>query len=169
MTLENIYYIGQTIAVVAILASLAAIWFQMRQQHRLAKLEITRAVWADAIEMLRSQAEDEEKADFLQRALFTNEPLSDAEKTRLYLVLSSLFVGMENGYAMAQSGMMEEKFWPRMRASIVDYLKPERGRRWWAIARVRTFAANDAFVAEVDGIVEEINAAKQAVKQKGAG
>ncbi len=161
MTLENIYYIGQTVAVIAILASLAAIWVQMRQAHRLAKLETTRAIWADAIEMLRSQVEDEEKADFLQRALFTNEKLSDAEKTRLYLILSSLFVGMENGFAMAQSGMMEEKFWPRMRASIVDYLKPERGRRWWAVARARTFAANNAFVAEVDAVVEEINTAKE--------
>lgn len=164
MTLENIYYIGQTVAVVAILASLVAIWIQMRQAHRLARLETTRAIWADAIEMLRSQAEDKEKAEFLQRALFTNDKLSDAEKTRLYLILSSLFVGMENGFAMAQSGMMEEKFWPRMRASIVDYLRPERGRRWWAIARVRTFAANDAFVTEVDSIVDEIDA----VKQKGA-
>lgn len=157
MTLENIYYVGQTIAVIAILASLAAIWVQMRQAHRLAKLETTRAIWADATEMLRSQADDQEKAEFLQRALFTNEKLSDVEKTRLYLILSSFFVGMENGFAMAQSGMMEEKFWPRMRASMVDYLKPERGRRWWSVARMRTFAANDAFVAEVDGIVDDLN------------
>lgn len=79
MTLENIYYVGQTIAVLAILASLGAIWFQMRQANRLAKLETTRMIWSDATEMLRSQVEDKEKADFLQRALFAGEKLSEAE------------------------------------------------------------------------------------------
>ncbi|MBT8472305.1 MAG: hypothetical protein HKN14_08475 [Marinicaulis sp.] len=159
MTLENIYYIGQTIAVIAILASLGAIWVQMRQANRLAKLESTRMIWADAMVMLRSQVEDKEKADFLQRALFAGGEISDAEKTRLYLILASMFVGMENGFAMEQSGMIDDNFWPRMRASTHDYLKPERGRRWWAVARKRTFAPNPAFVAEIDAIVTEIEAA----------
>ncbi|MCR9271208.1 MAG: hypothetical protein NXH72_14540 [Hyphomonadaceae bacterium] len=39
MTLEAIYYIGQTVAVVAILASLGAIWLQMRQGHKIARAE----------------------------------------------------------------------------------------------------------------------------------
>ncbi len=37
MTLEEIYYIGQTIAVVAILGSLGAIWVQLRKDHALAR------------------------------------------------------------------------------------------------------------------------------------
>ena len=160
MTLENIYYIGQTVAVIAVLVSLIAIWVQMRQANHLAKLESTRMIWSDAVNMLRSQVDDQEKADFLQRALFTNDRLSDAEKTRLYLILSSLFVGMENGFAMAESGMMEEKFWPRMRASMIDYLKPQRGRRWWSVARQRTFAPNPQFVAEVDALLAEIEKAE---------
>ena len=158
MTLENIYYIGQTIAVLAVLISLAAIWIQMRQANRLAKLETTRTIWAEATQMLRSQADDPEKADFLQRSLFAGEEITDAEKTRLYLILVSTFVGLENGFAMTQGDMMDEFFWPRMRASAVDYLKPTRGQRWWSIARERTFAHNVAFVAEIDAIVAQIKA-----------
>lgn len=41
MTLETIYYIGQTVAVVAILASLGAIWLQMRQGHQIARAELS--------------------------------------------------------------------------------------------------------------------------------
>lgn len=41
MTLEAIYYIGQTVAVVAILASLGAIWLQMRQGHMIARAEVS--------------------------------------------------------------------------------------------------------------------------------
>jgi len=161
MTLENIYYIGQTIAVLAILASLGAIWFQIRQSNRLAKLETTRTIWSDATEMLRSQVEDKEKADFLQRALFAGEKLSEAEKVRLYLILASMFVGLENGFAMARSGMLEDEFWPRMCASTMEYLRPARGRRWWSIARTKTFAPNVAFVAEIDAIIAKFEAAEQ--------
>ena len=41
MTLEDIYYIGQTIAVVAILVSLVAVWFEMRQGHLLARADLS--------------------------------------------------------------------------------------------------------------------------------
>ena len=156
MTLENIYYIGQTIAVVAILASLAAIWIQMRQANRLAKLETSRAIWMDAGARITSQIEDAEKAEFLQRALFGADDLTAAEKTRLYLVLSSMFLVFENGFVMHRSGMMEERFWPRMRDSLHDYIAPERAQRWWRIARKRTFRANPEFIAEVDAVIAEI-------------
>ena len=158
MTLESIYYIGQTIAVVAILASLGAIWIQLRQSNRLAKLETTRAIWMDAGERVLSHADDAEKAEFLQKALFENEALTAAEKTRLYLVMSSLFTTFETGYTMHQSGMMDERFWPRMRDSMRDYLAPRRGRRWWALAKKRTFGGDPEFCAEVDALLAEIAA-----------
>jgi len=44
MTLENIYYIGQTIAVGAILVSLVAIYIQQRKDHALARAEHQREI-----------------------------------------------------------------------------------------------------------------------------
>jgi len=44
MTLETIYYIGQTIAVVAILASLVAIYIQQRKDHAFAQAESEREI-----------------------------------------------------------------------------------------------------------------------------
>ncbi|MEO1250922.1 MAG: hypothetical protein AAFW81_01090 [Pseudomonadota bacterium] len=157
MTLENIYYIGQTVAVIAILASLGAIWGQMRQANRLAKLETTRAIWMDAGARVLSQVEDAEKTEFLQRALFGAGDLTDAEKTRLYLTLASLFITFENGFAMHESKMMSEGFWPRMRDSMRDYIAPARAQRWWRLARMRTFAGNPEFVAEVDAVIAELD------------
>ncbi len=158
MTLEDIYYIGQTIAAVAILASLGAISVQLRQANRLAKLETSRAVWFDAGARVLSQVDDAEKAAFLQRALFGTADLDDAEKTRLYIVLSSMFTTFENGFTMHANGMMDERFWPRMRDSMRDYLTPPRGRRWWALARKRTFGGDPEFCAEVDAVIAEIDA-----------
>ena len=39
MTLETIYYIGQTVAVVAIVASLVAIYWQQREANKMARVE----------------------------------------------------------------------------------------------------------------------------------
>ena len=41
MSLESIYYIGQTIAVIAILGSLIAIWIQQMQTNRIARADMT--------------------------------------------------------------------------------------------------------------------------------
>jgi len=158
MTLENIYYIGQTIAVVAILSSLGAIWFQVRQVNRLAKLETSRAVWMDAGSRIMTQVEDPEKADFLQRALFGTGDLTEAEKTRFYLMMASMFVTFEAGFAMHRSGMMDERFWPRMRSSMRDYIAPQRAQRWWQIARKRSFDSNPEFVVEIESVLAEVKA-----------
>ena len=157
MTLENIYYIGQTVAVALILASLGAILFQMRQANKLAKLESSRAIWLDASERVYSHADDSERAAFLQKALFDGVELTDSEKTRLYLLLSSMFTTFENGFTMHRSGMMDERFWPRMRDSMRDYISPPRGRRWWALAKKRTFGGDPEFCAEVETLLAEID------------
>ncbi len=111
--------------------------------------------------MLRSQVEDDEKAAFLQRALFDGEKISEAEKTRLSLIMASMFVTFENGFAMSKSGMLDDIFWPRLRVSMAEYLRAPRGQRWWARARKGIFAPNTAFVAEVDSVIVEINAENQ--------
>lgn len=43
MTLENIYYIGQTLAVIVIIATLIALLIQTRQTNALARAETSRA------------------------------------------------------------------------------------------------------------------------------
>jgi len=156
MSLEHIYYVSQTVAVVIIIATLVAVLVQMRQSNRLAKLESSRTIWIETSARLNSQIDDSEKSEFLQRSLFGTESLTEAEKSRFYLLMSSMFVTFENAHTMHLSGMMEARFWPRMRDSMRDYLSPERARRWWVIARKRTFGSNPEFSAEVDALLAEI-------------
>lgn len=161
MTLETIYYISQTVAVIVIIATLFAVLFQMRQANRLARLETSRAVWMDASARIYSHVEDAEGAEFFHRALYETGDLTDAEKTRFYLLMSSLFTMFENFYAMHLSGMMEDRLSLRMRTSVRDYLASPRAQRWWSIARERTFGSNPEFTAEIDGILAEISGKDQ--------
>ncbi len=165
MTLETIYYIGQTIAVVAILVSLIAIWFQMKQTHDLARLESSRNMWIYVSERMTTFVDDSEKAAFFHQALYTTSDITDAQKTRFYLLMSSLLMMFENGYTMHHEGMMEDHFWPRMRQSLRDFIAPPRAQRWWEIARRRSFSESTAFVTEVDKIISEINTKQKALTE----
>ena len=158
MTLETIYYVGQTIAVVAILISLAAIWFQMKQTHDLARVDSSRNMWMYVSEVMTSLVEDSDKSAFFHKALYSTGKLTDAEKTRFYLLMSSLLMMFENGHVLHRQGMMEDHFWPRMRQSLRDFIAPPRAQRWWEIARKRSFSESTVFVAEVDAVIAEINA-----------
>ena len=158
MTLETIYYLSQTIAVFVIIATLLALLIQTRQANRLAKLESSRAIWMDAGARIMAMVDDDEKADFMQRALFGSDDLTDAEKTRFFLYMASMFTTFENAHTMHLSGMMEERFWPRMLSSMRDYIAPARAQRWWELARKRSFGSNPEFAAAVDAVIAEANA-----------
>ena len=158
MTLENIYFISQTIAVALILMSLLAIWVQMRQAHDLARVESSRSMWMYVSEVMTSLVDDSEKAAFFHKSLYGTGKMTDAEKTRFYLLMSSLLVMFENGHALHRKGMIEAHFWPRMRQSLRDFIAPPRAQRWWEIARKRSFSESKIFVEEVDAILAEINA-----------
>ena len=158
MTLETIYYLGQTIAVIAILISLVAIWFQMKQTHHLARLENSRSMWIYVSGVMTSFVDDSEKAKFFHDALYGMGKMTDADKTRFYLLMSSLLMMFENGHVLHREGMMEDHFWPRMRQSLRDFIAPPRAQRWWEIARKRSFSESTDFVQEVDAVLAEINA-----------
>ena len=72
MTLETIYYVGQTIAVVAILISLAAIWFQMKQTHDLARVDSSRNMWMYVSEVMTALVDDSDKAAFFSQGSLYN-------------------------------------------------------------------------------------------------
>ena len=53
MTLEQLSYIGQTVAAVAVLFSLAAVYGQVRQTNKIARADLTHSVWLQAGQMNR--------------------------------------------------------------------------------------------------------------------
>lgn len=162
LTLESIYYIGQTVAVIVIVATLFAVFFQMRQANLLAKMETTRSVWMNTTQNLAEQVSSDEKAEFLHRALFASGPINDHERTRLGIVLASYFVAIEAGLEMHEKGMLDSVWKQRMLSSTEPHLAAPRGQKWWAIVRETTFAPNKHFVAEMDGLLEKIRLQQKA-------
>ena len=129
--LETVYYIGQTIAVVAILATLIALIFQIRQSNRLAKAEMSLAVWVPFNQHYADMSDSDEKADFFYKALRTSESLSEPEKLRLGTWAAVMINGIEALYHLDKQGLSNQTMLLRMREGAESLFISERMRKWW--------------------------------------
>ncbi|MEX0646011.1 MAG: hypothetical protein WD076_11920 [Parvularculaceae bacterium] len=158
MTLENIYYIGQTVAVVVIVATLIAILFQGYQTNKIARAEMTLSSWMQSGMTHYSLVDTPEKADFMQRALFGGEPLTNAEKLR-FGNLMGLAIGMhEGGYQLLQRGFIEQSAYKRSEGITRLYMQSPRVRKWWRTRR--DYGYDPRFRAVIDAIAADYEAAQ---------
>ncbi|PHS22314.1 MAG: hypothetical protein COA84_12865, partial [Robiginitomaculum sp.] len=94
MTLESIYYIGQTVAVVAILASLVFVGMQVRQSNRaadqandLARTELTLSVLNDVTDFSDRFIASTELASLRLKIMNDDKTLSDEEQVQAYYLI----------------------------------------------------------------------------------
>jgi hypothetical protein len=170
MTLESIYYIGQTVAVLAILASLAAVFIQMRQisqqtrqMNQLARADLTMNVWMQTGTVNLSMVDSPEKADFLYRALIKNEPLTGPERFRFRYLMSIALGSHEAGFNLHRRGLIEEGTYAQMEATTLSYLQNPAARKWWR--RYRLKRSDPEYIALIDRMVNDAEA--QEVKSPG--
>ncbi|GLQ21739.1 hypothetical protein ACFFUB_09050 [Algimonas porphyrae] len=136
MTLETLYYSSQIIAVVAILASLIAIYFQQRQNHALARAEHEREAllrWEtvydvitrdpEALKSVRICLQDYEDATSQQQAWFG--------------YFMHIFINItENVVFMQKDKLAHDESLDDAKALIRPLLAAPGGRQYWDRARL---------------------------------
>lgn len=153
MTLEDIYYIGQTVAVVIIILTLFAILYQGWQTNKIARSEMTLSSWIEAGQTHYSLVDSPEKADFMQRALFGEAALTEAETMR-FGNLMGLAIGMHEGaYMLLQRGLIEHAAYKRGEGITRLYMQSPRVRKWWRARR--EYSYDPKFRALIDKMAEE--------------
>lgn len=154
MTLETIYYMGQSVAVIAILVSLAFVGYQTRQTNRLARTELTRALLAETREFADSISTSPEMSAFMFEAQRAKEPLSPERFFRLAMYYASWFTAVESAFKINKQGLMEPSVYEHIRGTTRT-MDCANLRLWWEHARPyhpRDFAADvDAAFAMWDG------------------
>ena len=159
MTLENIYYIGQTLAVIVIIATLIALLIQTRQTNALARAETSRATMLQLTSGQYSLFETPEKAAFLYKAMRTSKKLTAEEKERFGFTLSLVFGNAEIAFNMDQTGLMGGTDLNRGADTLRGvYLSSPRVRKWWSNARM-FYAKNSDFLTFIDKLSAEAEAA----------
>jgi hypothetical protein len=155
MTLEEIYYIGQTIAVVVIILTLLAILYQGWQTNRIARSDMTRSSWIETGQTHYSLVDSPEKADFMQRALFGEAALTEAEKIRFGNLMGLAIGTHEGAFMLLQRGLIEHAAYRRSEGITRLYMQSPRVRKWWRARR--EYSYDPKFRTLIDKIVEEFD------------
>ena len=149
MTLENINYIAQTIAAVAIVASLVILIVQVRQTQA----DLRRVAFHTQLDGLRQLVrgvyETPGLADILARSRTAWETLNPEERVRLeayYLESCRIWEGL---HALHASGLIDEPTWtahlPQFRTEMAE---PGVARFWSAVRHMFTPAFQAFFDAQ---------------------
>ncbi|MEL6827738.1 MAG: hypothetical protein AAFN91_15935 [Pseudomonadota bacterium] len=136
MTLETIYYITQIIAVGAILASLGAIYIQLRKDHALARserqqeiLNVTNSVYeylacqSGVVKSVRLCFQDYERAS------------PEAQVEFGYLIHRGLNLAQQAAY-MRDDKLIEDNLYSSAFGLVLMYLNTPGGREYWKRVRL---------------------------------
>ncbi|MEM7702594.1 MAG: hypothetical protein AAF251_11705 [Pseudomonadota bacterium] len=156
VTLEEIYYIGQTIAVVAILGSLGAIWVQMRKDHALARAEREQELMGGLNTLYDYLANDKEAVDSIRACFqdYDGAPYDQQVKFG-YLVHRGVNLAQQ-AYYLRRGNLYDPVLYESAFGLALMYLNTPGGRQHWRTIRlvyddhIRT-ALDEALAASQEG------------------
>lgn len=153
MTLESIYYIGQTIAVVAILGSLIAIFLQQRQANKISRIENSQSLSAAYANSLRDIMNNAELAAIFRKVMFEDAPLDRVEATRILFYFSVMLDSNVKAWVAKQNGLYDATAMKPMTANTAWYLtKPIFRKEWKRLESLGFYP--DGFADHINGLIE---------------
>lgn len=149
MTLENIYYIGQTIAVVAIVGSLVFVAIQTHQNGRTLRAQAAwdaRASFAEINDMLAGGGPISEAS---YKAFTAAETLSPYERYLMHRLIRGLLQRAEAQYALYADGILDPEVWRLRRGYVRSLFSNALFNEIWKVEKANSmFTA--AFIAEIE-------------------
>ena len=153
MTLEALYYITQIIAVLAILGSLIAIWFQMHQNQLVERANGQRELLMQASDWFNANRDDLALFDTLARLMEDYNNADPVEQGRFSSWGFELLFMVESAMYMHRDGFLNEKSYDGFLQGALALVKTPGGQQWYAGAQ-HIWGA-DA-VAELEQRMDEI-------------
>ena len=135
MSLETIYYLTQIIAVVAILGSLIAIWFQMRQNQRVERANGQRTLLIKASDWFNASRDDPGLFDTIARLMEDFDGADPTEQGRFSSWGFELLFMVESAMYMHSDGFLNEKSYYGIVQGAIALVKTPGGRQWYANAQ----------------------------------
>jgi len=128
MTLETLYYLSQTIAVVAILASLVFVGIQIKQNTVQAKADAADKAHRTFNDWYENVTPD--TADLVFRAVQDFDSLNPAEKFRVIAYLTPMIVNLQEVHSKWLDGSFPEDRWQFWDGWLSFSISPLLARYW---------------------------------------
>lgn len=132
MTLENIYYVGQTVAVVAIVASLAFVGVQIRQNTRATRAASHGAVSNALNDVNRMFAENADLTKIWLAGMRERKALSEEERWRFDAMARAYFHVCETMFIQARLGAGDRGVLAAEVEGMRAVLAAPGVKEWWA-------------------------------------
>lgn len=150
MTLETIYYAGQTIAVLIIILTLFAVLYQQRQANKIARNELSIALTSNSYTMFNPVTTDPEISEFFVRVNTKGHKLTDAERLRYANFMHGMIVFLRGSITLAEAKLSEPYMMEEAKTAVKFYMNYPRSRIWW-------WRASRSFYGEgIQSIVDEM-------------
>jgi hypothetical protein len=156
MTLEAAYYLAQIFGVLVIIASLGAVYWQVRQTNKIARATLTQSTWLQTGQMQVGLYDTPAKAELMHRALTGAGPLSESERWAMFAFLGVALGTHETAFNLRKRGLIEESAYRSAEWHTRSYLRSTIVRKWWA--RTRHAGKDPDYVALIDHMIAEIDA-----------
>ncbi len=149
MTLESIYYIGQTVAVFAILGSLFALLYQVREQRRDSQLAARHNLSVEYRKIMDPMHETPHLAMNWSKSLSVG--LHGLTTEEFYLVsafIQNTLRGFEEFHVQYKNGRIDENLWRAISIHLAELNSTKGFQDYWALRaqiysdEFRTFVEN---------------------------
>ncbi len=132
MTLESIYYIGQTIAVVAILGSLVFVGLQIRDNSRAVRSATAQAVHDNYGAWYTALAGNEAALETSAKAFVDLDSLTPLEKQQFTCIFMAFLSHHQNAYYQWAAGHLSDGLWQGWEALMMNLVNTPGGAAFWA-------------------------------------
>ncbi len=135
MTLESIYYIGQTMAVLVIIASLGAIFFQMRQGQLIARASSQRELLKNASEFMLLTFDNSKVLKDVRHGLMEFDGASHETKSNFATWAMTFLLIMEQCIYMKKDELITDSSYNGFELFTLGIISTPGGAQWWAHTR----------------------------------
>lgn len=158
MTLEEIFYASQSIAAVAVIASILYLAQQVRQAERVQR-GIMQQGRADRISIASLMTADPALARIFQKAQGGDPELTREEFTQWMFMCRAMFISGEDSFLQHRAGLLSTEAFSSYVAGVHSYMASPGMRVGWKFSAGQF---GKEFREFVDAIVKEIPASRNA-------
>jgi len=150
MTLESIYYVGQTIAVVAIFGSLIFVGFQIKENSAAVRSATAQAVHDNYGAWYMGQGADPEALSASIKGFGDYEGLSPIEKAHFVCTYMAFLSHSQNAFYQWKEGHLSADLWKGWEALMMNLVNTPGGALFW---RERCYVFGEKFQSHVNEIM----------------
>jgi len=149
VTIQELGSIGEFVAAIATIATLAYLAFQIRQNTKVARAELTKDLFLASRSALLETASNES----LAKIATETSGREDVEAVRKYEFVNSFFRLYELYFNLSREGLLDRSIGESYEKVMRIFARSDYFASWWAEARRVEYQGD--FAAHVDAIVAE--------------